>query len=70
MGCICLAASLHGWLRSLLSWWERILLAAAALLLIKPGMVTDLIGFALLAGILLYQHFFQRGQASAKAIRR
>jgi UPF0716 family protein affecting phage T7 exclusion len=29
-------------------WWERALLVAAALLLIKPGYITDAIGVVLL----------------------
>jgi hypothetical protein len=41
------------------------------LLLIKPGLATDLVGFGLLAGILVYQHFAHRSPASAaKAITR
>jgi UPF0716 family protein affecting phage T7 exclusion len=35
--------------------WERVLLVGGAFLLIKPGWLTDLIGFGLLAAILLYQ---------------
>jgi TRAP-type uncharacterized transport system fused permease subunit len=49
LGVICLAASLFGWLFSLALMWHRVLLFIAALCLIKPGLITDLIGFALLA---------------------
>ena len=55
VGCVALAAGLYGYLRRSCAWWERIVLIAGALLLIKPGWVTDVIGFALLATILLYQ---------------
>ena len=35
--------------------WERVLLLAAALLLIKPGLITDLIGLVLLAIVVVNQ---------------
>jgi TRAP transporter 4TM/12TM fusion protein len=46
LGVICLAAGIQGWLLHDAKWWERVLLLAAALLLIKPGYVTDAIGLA------------------------
>jgi UPF0716 family protein affecting phage T7 exclusion len=36
-------------------WRERVLLVAAAFLLIKPGWITDLIGVALLGVVLASQ---------------
>jgi len=36
-------------------WWERAVLVAAALLLIKPGYISDAIGLVLLAGVVLSQ---------------
>ncbi len=50
VGVICLAAGLHeyfffGPARS----WERVMLLIAALVLIKPGLMTDMIGLALIA---------------------
>jgi TRAP transporter 4TM/12TM fusion protein len=49
IGVVCLAASLFGWLFTLASAWQRVLLFVAALCLIKPGLITDAIGLALLA---------------------
>ena len=49
VGVICLAASLFGWLFTYALLWQRALLFAAALCLIKPGLITDTIGLALLA---------------------
>jgi TRAP-type uncharacterized transport system fused permease subunit len=49
VGVVCLAASLFGWLLTLASMWQRVLLFVAALCLIKPGLITDAIGLALLA---------------------
>jgi TRAP transporter 4TM/12TM fusion protein len=45
VGVICLASSLNGFPRL----WERLMLFAAALILIKPGLTTDLGGLALVA---------------------
>jgi TRAP-type uncharacterized transport system fused permease subunit len=49
VGVICLAASLFGWMFTLARPWERVALFVAALCLIKPGLITDSIGLALLA---------------------
>ena len=49
VGVVCLAASLFGWLFTLAAPWHRVLLFVAALCLIKPGWITDLIGLGLLA---------------------
>jgi TRAP-type uncharacterized transport system fused permease subunit len=48
LGVIALAASLHGYFLRPTRLLERILLFAAALVLIKPGIWTDLIGLGLL----------------------
>jgi TRAP transporter 4TM/12TM fusion protein len=48
-GIVCLAAGLQGHLVRDCRWWERAVLVVAACLLIKPGLVTDLLGFGLLA---------------------
>jgi TRAP transporter 4TM/12TM fusion protein len=55
VGVICLASGLQGWLLGPASPWQRVLLVAAALLLIKPGLMTDLVGFALLAVVAAIQ---------------
>jgi TRAP transporter 4TM/12TM fusion protein len=57
LGTILLAASLQGYLIRSATMWERAVLFAAALLLIKPGWITDLIGLALLAVVLASQYF-------------
>ena len=49
LGVICLASGLHGWLLGPAPPWQRVLLVASALLLIKPGVTTDLVGLGLLA---------------------
>jgi TRAP transporter 4TM/12TM fusion protein len=49
LGVVALAAGLEGHFLRTATWFERGLFGAAALLLIDPGLVTDLIGIALLA---------------------
>ena len=48
LGVVCLAASLHGWVFGRARMWQRALFLVAALLLIKPGLYTDLAGLALI----------------------
>lgn len=66
IGCILLAAGLFGYLLRTTLMWERVLLVAAALLLIKPGWITDLIGFALLAVVLASQILVKGKEADTK----
>jgi len=47
LGVILLAAGLFGYLLRPTSWWQRGVLIVAAMLLIKPGWITDLIGLGL-----------------------
>jgi TRAP transporter 4TM/12TM fusion protein len=55
LGVVGLAAAGEGWLLGRAPAWERVLLLAGALLLIKPGWKTDVAGLALLAIPLLNQ---------------
>jgi TRAP transporter 4TM/12TM fusion protein len=51
IGMYALAASMQGFLLSDLKWWERVILFASAVALVKPGLITDvlgLIGFAII----------------------
>src|SRR5487761_1935255 len=57
IGTILLAAGLFGYLLRATLWWERVLLVAAAFLLIKPGWITDLVGLVLLTLVLASQVF-------------
>jgi TRAP transporter 4TM/12TM fusion protein len=65
VGVVCLAASLFGWLFTLATAWQRVLLFVAALCLIKPGLVTDAIGLALLAVVSAAQLIARRRAATA-----
>jgi TRAP transporter 4TM/12TM fusion protein len=55
VGVTALAASLHGYFLRPTRLFERILLFGAAIVLIKPGIWTDLIGFGALAVVLVSQ---------------
>ncbi|MQL53132.1 TRAP transporter fused permease subunit [Desulfofundulus thermobenzoicus] len=48
IGVFCLAAAVIGWMMESLSWFERLIFFGAALSLIDPGLLTDLLGLALL----------------------
>jgi TRAP-type uncharacterized transport system fused permease subunit len=65
LGVILLAAGLFGYLFRPASMWQRVLLVIAALLLIKPGWITDLIGVALAAVVTIAQ--LSRPAAAARS---
>ena len=55
IGIFSVAAALEGWLLTCMRLYQRILIAAGGLLLIYPGIVTDSIGLALVAAVVLLQ---------------
>jgi len=55
IGIICLAGGLSGYFIGLASAWQRVLLVAAALVLIKPGLVTDALGVGLIGIVVAAQ---------------
>jgi TRAP-type uncharacterized transport system fused permease subunit len=67
IGTICLAGGLFGYLLREARMWERVALVAAAVLLIKPGLITDLIGAALLAIVVIVQVATRRAAVAAAA---
>ena len=60
IGCLTIAAGLHGYLLRVCAPWERALLIVAALLLIKPGLYTDLAGFGILLAVASLQYVSRR----------
>ena len=60
IGTICLAGGLFGYFYRIAHAWERVLLLCAALLLIKPGILTDIAGLVLLAVVLINQMYVRR----------
>lgn len=55
IGILCLAAAVEGYLIKKTNILERVLLAAAALMLLKPGLSTDAFGIVVLVGTYLFQ---------------
>ncbi|MEX2198363.1 MAG: TRAP transporter fused permease subunit [Burkholderiales bacterium] len=68
VGVIALAASLHGWLLAFLPMWQRAMLLAGALFMIKPGLYTDGAGLLLL-GVVLAIQLMDRRRAAEAAVR-
>lgn len=65
VGVVCLSAGLAGWFTGPLRWWQRVTLLVAALALIKPGLVTDAIGFAAILLVAVVARWQGRRQAKA-----
>ncbi len=57
IGVILLSAGLIGWFLAKANYGERVMLVAAAFLLIKPGLYSDLAGIALMICVVLLQKF-------------
>jgi len=66
IGVIALAAGLEGWLLTRLAVWDRGLAIAGGLLMIKPGIYTDLGGLACVAAVLAWQLRQRAGMAPMK----
>lgn len=64
LGIVCLAAAVEGYFVSHTKIYERIPLAAAALLLLKPGLITDGIGL----GVLIAVYLLQRARKAKLAV--
>jgi TRAP transporter 4TM/12TM fusion protein len=75
IGCVGLAAGLHGYFIRRSAPWESVAIVAASVLLIDPNLTTDAIGFAALAALVGYQYLTRArdaawnnaGSAKAKA---
>jgi TRAP transporter 4TM/12TM fusion protein len=64
LGVFMLAAGLHGYLLRRLAMAERFWCAAAALMLIDPNVVTDLIGYAMVAAAMAHQYATRTKEAA------
>jgi TRAP-type uncharacterized transport system fused permease subunit len=60
-----LAAGLHGYLLRAMTYWERGIAIAAALLLVTPELATDIAGFGLMVALLALQLVSRRTAAPA-----
>ncbi|MGE5253925.1 MAG: TRAP transporter permease, partial [Planctomycetaceae bacterium] len=66
IGIFCLGSCVEGWMFKEENLIQRVILLAAAILLIKPGLWTDLAGLVLLAVVILWQKLEVRGAVPAK----
>jgi TRAP transporter 4TM/12TM fusion protein len=55
VGCLCLGSAGQGYLLTASRWYERVLMLAAAFLLLDSGMATDIPGLTILAVVYLLQ---------------
>lgn len=60
VGVVLLSAGLMGWLLKETTLLERAMLIAGAICLIKPGLLTDLVGLGLLTAVILLQKYWHR----------
>jgi TRAP-type uncharacterized transport system fused permease subunit len=66
-GILLFAAGLHGYFITAASAWQRALLIASGLLLIDPGLITDIIGAVLALVVIVAQWPAHREELAAKA---
>ena len=55
VGIFAVSAALEGYILRPMAWYQRIICAAGGLLLIYPGWITDVIGLALVAVMVVLQ---------------
>lgn len=66
IGAVCLSAAIVGYLNRKLTWFWRMVSFAAALLLIKPGWITDLIGICLAVIMVAFQWQGRKKEGAAR----
>ncbi|MCL2197846.1 MAG: TRAP transporter permease [Defluviitaleaceae bacterium] len=62
IGIVCVASGFSGYLVRRLNWTLRIIAIAAGLLLVGPDIRVNLVGVAIIAGIFVWQKFFDKGE--------
>jgi TRAP transporter 4TM/12TM fusion protein len=62
LGMAGIAAGLEGWFLKHMSWWQRILTLAGGLCCIDPGLITDVIGFVLIAFVVVVELISRKRQ--------
>jgi TRAP transporter 4TM/12TM fusion protein len=69
VGILLFAAGLHGYFVTAANWWQRIVLIGAGLLLVNPGVYTDVLGAALASIVIGVQIITRRAEREAKPAR-
>ncbi len=60
IGIFGVSAGLQGYVLKHMAWWERIVCVVGGLLLIYPGIVTDIAGLVLVVGVIVFQYFTKK----------
>ena len=68
MGLFGIAAALNGYLYRHIHWALRLVLVAGGLGMMIPGTLTDIVGFALVLAVILYQRITAKKQAATPAV--
>lgn len=68
LGVFALSWGLQGYIFRSIGYIKRLILIAAALVLIKPGIATDLTGLVLVGAVIIYEYFSQRGSQALKEV--
>ena len=67
VGMFGVASGLQGYMFRSASWWQRLLSVAGGLLLIYPGVVTDIIGLGMVGIVMVIQLLSNRHDRKALA---
>ncbi|MBS64524.1 TRAP transporter permease [Salinisphaera sp.] len=67
VGMLGFVAATQGYFRIRMTWYERLVMLAGALLTLKPGSWTDIVGIGLLIGVGLFHHMRAARQAGPYA---
>ena len=62
-----ISAGMEGYMYKNMPWWERILALVGGLCMVIPGIVTDLVGVALIALVFILQKTGAKKQNAKKA---
>ena len=68
IGCYALSVSMMGWIFTNVPIWARVLCFASALLLIKPGIYTDVLGFTILAAIVALNYLAKKRERGKNTV--
>ena len=68
VGMLAFVSATQGYLIARLAWYERIIMLAGALLVLKPGGWTDLIGIVLLAAVVAYHRWRTPSEPSTASV--
>ncbi|MGE4483974.1 MAG: TRAP transporter permease [Oscillospiraceae bacterium] len=65
VGLFGIASGVKGWMLTKMPWWQRLISVAGGLMLVYPGLVTDLCGIAIVLSVVLIQYATKNKKAAA-----